>query len=376
MKILICGGPGVGKSSFLHRLTEEPTVFQSQASIAASIAVVSMKFGDGGSNQIHFWEVASKMIESPHNTCERFFCDVDATILIVDAGDTKSLKDIDDWLYLLSIHKGTVGVPKYLVVNKADSSDKVISSDLIETFARSEGIHDWFYTVGDSNLCDYDHTRGPLLKQSSPVDILRKLISLIEQLDKITINEDLHKNKLLFSPTPHPIVSLTSLYSVRSLADSNDASENMVRTWDCFLVMQEYPRRRLSLSTCIPRPDEIISFNEKLPNRKTILETKDLNLSDSSWPYNASAINREDSEVLLSGFPDGTFLLRSIHDNELRISIKQSKLNVMHTPIRRTCGSIDMIRCGRTELRGMEFDSISALLESLHLIQSQCLVFI
>lgn len=375
MKILICGGPGVGKSSFLHRLTGESNVFQSQASITASIAVVSMNFGDGGSTQIHIWEVASKMIEEPLQTCEKYFCDVDATILIVDAGDAKSLKDIDDWLYLLNIHKGTVGVPKYLVVNKADSSEKVISSDLIETFTRSEGIHDWFYTVGDSNLCDYDHARGSLLKQSSPVDILRKLISLIEQLKKVAIIGDLHNSRLLSSPTPNPIISLTSFYLVRSLTDSSDVPENMIRTWGSFLVMQVYPRRSLYLSSHIPKA-EIMSSHEKLLNRKPTLESKDSPPSDSSWPYNASAINREDAEVLLSGFPDGTFLLRSIHDNELRISIKESKFKMMHTPIRRTGGSTDMIRCGRTELRGIQFDTISALFESLHLIQSQCLVFI
>lgn len=378
MKILICGGPGVGKSSFLQRLTDDFALCQNHVSVAASKAVLRVDFAEGGTVHTHLWEIASEMIREPHFTCENYFCDVDAAILIVDAGNLDSLKDVDNWLCLLKSHKGTVAVPKYLVVNKADCLKKVITSDHIDLFTRSEGVHDWFYTVGASEFCDYDHKRGSLSRQSSPIDILRKLISLIKQVNNVTINENIPNHQLHLIPTPHPVISLISLYFVASSIRPHSMSECIQGIDGRLLVVQEYPNRSISChSAYFPSTGSMLS-DRKPPYFKSISGVTGSTIFDDSWPFDATSIDRKDSEVLLNGFPDGTFLIRRIHVNELRISIKESKIRIIHTPIRRThtCGIRDTIRCGRTELRGLEFDSLSTLLDSLRLIQSQCLVLI
>ena len=382
IKILLCGGPGVGKSSFLQRLTSSLPVCENYSSIGTSIAVISMNFTSGRAVQVQLWEIAASMINNPQWTCETNFCDADAAILFVDAGSLESLKDIDEWLCLLKSDSNTSEIPKYLVVNKADSTRKVISPDHIDTYVSSEGIHDWFYTVGISELCDSDHSRGSVQKQSHPVDVLRKLLTLIDYTEKSQLSTNNVVDQGDFTPSSHPIIQLQYLYFMTpsspvplELYGSSKEDSATLGHEDGIQIILEYPNRRntYSPSSCCNN-NTLFQFHV-MRSLRTVSDSK----QNTQRSGTISSISREDSEVLLHGFPSGTFLVRnSFCEKELRISIKISKGKIVHTPVKvsRKSDAKRTLRCGRADLRGIDFDSMTTLYERMQLKQSQLIVII
>lgn len=370
MKILLCGGSQVGKSSFLHRLTENSVMPQKPLPSKNSVcnSVISFSFSDKTKITLHLWEVGNSLSSSPQFTCDNYFCDADAAILVIDAGSVQSLKDVDSWLRLLKSSDKACLIPKILVVNKADCINHVISSKKLDQFVKAANIDDWYYTVGNAAFCDFDHRRGNLLKQSTASDILRKMIALISHHTVEPYGTTGKINTESF-PSVQPTIKLESQYSMASfqLFDKDVGSKlhatktsriEVYRTYPEFLTTEEY--------FCLSMTKN--KQNSTTPNRKKDLE--------DSWQSFSISISREQSEEVLLGFREGTFLIRKCFpNNEFRISIKTSKNVITHTPFKwyRESGTF---RCGRTELRGVDFKTFCDMLKGLQLQKCHCLLLL
>jgi Ras of Complex, Roc, domain of DAPkinase/SH2 domain len=353
MKVLLCGGSGVGKSSFVYRLTGNSTFCPGDA----SISIVAFDYSNGYKAFVNLWEIGAKMINSPQYTSENYFCEADAAILVIDAGSIDSLKDIDEWLCLLKADDKTRQIPKFLVVNKADCLAQVISAEKLDLFIISASVDDWFYTVGNTDLCDHDHTRGTLFRQSSPVDIVRKLITLVGK--NRSDPDSISSGKSDALPSSQPGTRLISLFSINSLACSeNDLSSEEFSSTCGIGVRQVFPK--LLLSENVPR-------HPKKRSKSNLISEDRQDSFNNSWNSYVTSISREKAEELLLGFPVGTFLIRSSSFSvDLRFSIKAVGSTIIHTPFK-WVKEQEKFRCGRAELRDAEFETFSCLTEALRL---------
>lgn len=321
------------------------------------MSIVAFDYSDGSNKFVNLWEIGANMINSPHYTSENYFCEADAAILVIDAGSLASLKDIDEWLCLLKADDRIRQIPKYLVVNKADCPAQIISAEKLDLFIISASLDDWFYTVGNSNLCDNDHTRGTLLRQSTPVDIVRKLITLIGKNRSDSNSISSSKSDAL--PSSQPGTRLISLFSINSLACPENELSSEDFSPNCGIgVRQIFPK--LLLCDNVPR------CPKKKSKSNLFAEDRRDNLNEN-WSGYVTSISREEAEDLLLGFPVGTFLTRSSSFSvDLRFSIKALGSTIIHTPFKWVREN-EKFRCGRAELRGAEFESFSCLIEALRL---------
>jgi Ras of Complex, Roc, domain of DAPkinase len=353
MKVLLCGGCGVGKSSFVYRLTGNSTICPGDG----SMSLVAFDYSDGSRELVNLWEIGANMINSPHYTSENYFCETDAAILVIDAGNIDSLKDIDDWLCLLKADDKTRQIPKILVVNKADCLAQVVSAEKLDLFIISASVDDWFYTVGNSNLCDNDHTRGTLFRQSTPVDIVRKLITLVGK--NRSDSNSISRGTSDALPSSQPRTRLISLFSINSLACSENGTCSEEFSSICGIgVRQIFPK--LLLPETVPRcPKKWSKSNLISEDRRDSL--------NHNWNCYVTSISREKAEDLVLGFPVGTFLIRSSSFSvDLRFSIKAVGSTIIHTPFKWVKEN-EKFRCGRAELRDAEFETFSCLIEALRL---------
>ena len=353
MKVLLCGGCRVGKSSFVYRLTGNSTICPGDA----SMSIVAFDYSDGSKTFVNLWEIGADMIHSPHYTSDNYFCEADAAILVIDAGSIASLKDIDEWLRLLKADDKTRQIPKFLVVNKADSLAQVISAEKLDLFIISACVDDWFYTVGNSDLCDNDHTRGTLFRQSTPVDIMRKLITLVGR--SRSDSNSISSGKSDAFPSSQPGTRLISLFSINSLACcGKDSTREEFSSTSGIGIRQIFPK--LLLSESVPR------YPKKRSKSNLFAEDRRDNLNDT-WNGFVTSVSREIAEDLLLGFPVGTFLIRSSSFSiDLRFSIKAVGSTIIHTPFKWVREN-EKFRCGRAELRGAEFETFTSLIDALRL---------
>ena len=370
MKILLCGGSEVGKSSFLHRLTESSVTPKRRLPHRNSAldSVISFKLSDETKITLHLWELGTSLTTSPQFTCDNYFCDADAAILVIDAGSLQSLKDVDTWLRLLKSTDKVCFIPKILVVNKADCRNHVISAKKLDQFVKSANIDDWYYTVGDASYCDFDHRRGNLLKQSTASDILRKMIALISH-HSVESHGTTGKINTESFPSCQPTIKLESQYSMASfpLVDKDITSKLNNTKTSGIEVYRTFPE------FLIPEKFFWLSMTKKKQNSTALTKKKDL---DDSWQSCTTSTSREQAEEVLLGFREGTFLIRNcLCNDELRISIKTSKYVITHTPFKWSRES-GIFRCGRTGLRGVDFKTFCDLLKGLQLQKCHCLLFL
>ena len=181
IKILVCGGYEVGKTSLVRRLAgmQFPRDYTQTTGINHVEFVCVLK--NNASVKINLIDVGADLIHSQMDSS--FFpvllMDVDAVLIVFDSTSLQSLKESDEWLDFLS--KSTVKPTfKYLLVHKADlpSENRVITALNLDRFVKNMHINGWSFTVGHPDLsdCCVNNNRGALSQQRAPEDILRKLI--------------------------------------------------------------------------------------------------------------------------------------------------------------------------------------------------------
>lgn len=194
MKILICGGDGVGKTSLLRRLAGNKE-FISTYIPTTGVNILDLRLkcnGNSNNIKVKLIDIGSELIN--YKADERIFSKIalntEGIFIVIDASSVQSMKDSDLWIdHLTAIIPRKI--TKFLLMHKADvpNEEKTVTPRNLDYFVKYSDIVEWAYTVGHPDLRDIDYARGSLTKQKAPEDLLRKMVLLILQRRQIDIAE-------------------------------------------------------------------------------------------------------------------------------------------------------------------------------------------
>ena len=158
-KIVVCGDPGVGKTSTILRLTDNAFMRTYVPTLGVSISERLMKIGDKHVNLI-LWDIAG---QSKWEIMRRhFYKGIDAVILIFDLTNHKSFESVSNWYNdIKKYEKDLIGL---IFGNKEDLLDErkipteevikiaeTLNLEYIETSALTgKNIEQSFYKVAET----------------------------------------------------------------------------------------------------------------------------------------------------------------------------------------------------------------------------------
>ena len=158
-KIVVCGDPGVGKTSTVLRLTDNAFMRTYVPTLGVSISERLMEIGDKHVNLI-LWDIAG---QSKFELMRRhFYKGTDAVIIIFDLTNRKSFQSVSNWVNdLRKYEEDLIGV---IFGNKEDLTDErkitniealnlaqALSLDYVETSALTgKNIESSFYKIAEN----------------------------------------------------------------------------------------------------------------------------------------------------------------------------------------------------------------------------------
>lgn len=158
-KIVVCGDPGVGKTSTVLRLTDNAFMRTYVPTLGVSISERLMEIGDKHVNLI-LWDIAG---QSKFELMRRhFYKGTDAVILIFDLTNRKSFEGVSNWINdIKKYEKDLIGI---IFGNKEDLLDErkitgeealkiaeTLNLDYVETSALTgKNIEQSFYNVAET----------------------------------------------------------------------------------------------------------------------------------------------------------------------------------------------------------------------------------
>ncbi|TFJ88475.1 hypothetical protein NSK_000049 [Nannochloropsis salina CCMP1776] len=209
-KILLVGGAGVGKTSFIRRFFNEPLHgLQYVPTVGVDVIVYplptqpmtvrnkplpgSLDNKAGASENLlptntttvhkgsiirvrddtrpvhlHFWDVSHKELTASPSHHALICTHVAGVFLVFDVGNRASLAAVDAWQHLLT-HYVPAHIPRVLLAHKADlmnDSRCCVTDRILEAYRRAAGLTDWCWTVGHECFGDYVASRS---SKSRPV---------------------------------------------------------------------------------------------------------------------------------------------------------------------------------------------------------------
>eukprot|EP01038_Epipyxis_sp_PR26KG_P013137 gene13137-17605_t len=184
IKIIVCGGINVGKTSILRRLSNLEFIDQYEQTTGVNMVDFILNLSNQSSVKIQVIDVGGDLINSHEQAFfENIISKSDGLFIMVDISSQQSIKDLDLWMdYLIKIDDKNI-MNKVLLVNKADliHNHRVVSEKALDNFISMSGISSWAYTVGHCDLVDLDYSRGKAKHQHAVEDLFQKMVLLILQ---------------------------------------------------------------------------------------------------------------------------------------------------------------------------------------------------
>lgn len=188
IKIIFCGGHGVGKTSLLKRLAGMPFPYNYDRTTGVNEFNFRVPLISGVEVSVVLVDIGAAVLQNQRHNNAAFTAltmNVDAAVLVVDSVSAQSMKESDLWLDFLTVYVGNHdpknAVNKYLLVHKADLplERRVITPHSLDEFVRMVRMGGWAYTVAHADLCDIDTARGAVHRQKAPQDVLRQLVTTV-----------------------------------------------------------------------------------------------------------------------------------------------------------------------------------------------------
>jgi Ras-related protein Rab-1A len=137
-KILLIGDSGVGKSSILHRFTDDTFSESYLSTIGVDFKIKTIEL-DGKYIKLQIWDTAGQ--ERFRAITKSYYRGAHAVIIVFDVSDSSTFNNVGMWLNEVN-HHADKNCSILLVGNKNDkpSSLRVVSNEDANNFAISKGI--------------------------------------------------------------------------------------------------------------------------------------------------------------------------------------------------------------------------------------------
>ena len=138
-KIILVGDPGVGKTTIINRINDNPFNEVYEASIGVDFMSKNIKFR-GQNIKLQMWDTAGQ--EKYRGLIPSYVRNSSLVFLVYDVGSKSSFDNIPKWIqFIQSIEKTTL----ILCANKIDLESREVTKETGEEFAKKENIA--FYEV-------------------------------------------------------------------------------------------------------------------------------------------------------------------------------------------------------------------------------------
>lgn len=182
VKILLCGGYGVGKTSLVSRLASKGFAREYQPTAGINVVEFSAKLKHSASIMVTVIDLGADLVltQTDPELIPSITCDIDGAFIVVDGQKSQYLKDVSYWIDM-TINMNKRKIFKYLLVNKADMSEsgKTFFPTELDALVQSASLEGWALTVGHPDLGDFDCSRGSIINQKSAEELLQKLVLTI-----------------------------------------------------------------------------------------------------------------------------------------------------------------------------------------------------
>ncbi|CAM9510345.1 unnamed protein product, partial [Phaeothamnion confervicola] len=155
LKILLVGGPAVGKTSLVRRLIGKTFKKSYQPTIGFDVIVVPHGAHHGRRVLLQLWDVSSQQLFCQPCHHGLLGAGAAAVIFIFELSSAATVKAVDDWHAALLPHT-RAGVAKVLLAHKADLPSYAVDKGALDAYVAAADFLCWHVTVGGSEFGDYD----------------------------------------------------------------------------------------------------------------------------------------------------------------------------------------------------------------------------
>lgn len=135
-KILLIGDSGVGKTSLLFRYVDGIFNPEFQSTIGVDFKITTLGV-DGRQVKMQLWDTAGQ--DRFRNIVASYYRGAHGIVLVYDVTSTQSFENVQTWLQEATAYLHDE-VPKLLVGNKVDQTQREVGTDVAEAFAQKHGM--------------------------------------------------------------------------------------------------------------------------------------------------------------------------------------------------------------------------------------------
>lgn len=152
VKLIVVGDSGVGKSSLLHRFSDNVFSDQYNDTIGVDFKIKTITV-DGKIVKVHVWDTAGQ--ERFRIIVSLYYRGADGVMYVYDVTSSKTLHRISSFDDDVKKHT-SVKLPNLLVGNKIESHRRVVTREAAEDVCRKYGIDGYIETSAKTGECVND----------------------------------------------------------------------------------------------------------------------------------------------------------------------------------------------------------------------------
>ena len=186
-KIITIGDSSVGKTSIIRRYIYGVYDDKTMSTIGLSFSFKEVTLKNGIKISLKLVDTAGE--EKYRSLTKSYFKNSDAVLFVFDYGNTDSFNHIVDWIQLFKENTNRDDIPKFLIGNKDDLEEKMVTNDMIEQF-----INETKYKFKSTSALRQDTNIDEIFNEISE-DIMEKYLSTGDKQQKLKLLKKYTKPK-------------------------------------------------------------------------------------------------------------------------------------------------------------------------------------